>query len=81
MVQEFLPIVGADGEPAAVVAMWRDAEPLLADIDAARRDIMIVTLAAAVLLAGILFFVFRTAQARIEQPDSGSCWRQPGAMP
>ena len=65
VVQEFLPIVGADGEPAAVVAMWRDAAPLLADIDAARRDVMIVTLAAAVLLAGILFFVFRAAQARI----------------
>ena len=65
VVQEFLPIVGADGQPAAVVAMWRDAAPLLADIDVARRDIMIVTLAAAVLLAGILFLVFRAAQARI----------------
>jgi len=65
VVQEFLPIVGANGRPAAVVAMWRDAAPLLADIDAARRDIMIVTLAAAVLLAGILFLVFRAAQARI----------------
>jgi diguanylate cyclase (GGDEF)-like protein len=65
VVQEFLPIVGSDGRPAAVVAIWRNAAPLLADIDAARRDIMIMTLAAAVLLAGILFFVFRAAQARI----------------
>jgi diguanylate cyclase (GGDEF)-like protein/putative nucleotidyltransferase with HDIG domain len=65
VVQELLPILGADRQPAAVVAMWRDAAPLLANIDAARRDIMVVTLAAAVLLAGILFFVFRAAQARI----------------
>jgi diguanylate cyclase (GGDEF)-like protein len=67
LVQEFLPIVDADGHPLAVVAMWRDAGPLLAGVEAARRDIMIVTLAAAVLLAGVLFLVFRAAQARLSR--------------
>jgi diguanylate cyclase (GGDEF)-like protein len=65
MVQEFLPINDGDGEPLAVVALWRDAAELMARLDATRRDIMLVTLAAAVLLAGLLFLVFRAAQARL----------------
>ena len=65
LVQEYLPLVGRDGQPLAVVALWRDAEPLIASIDAARRDIVVVTLAAGALLAVILFLIFRAAQARI----------------
>ena len=67
MVQEFLPILGADDQPLAVIAMWRDAGDLMARLDATRRDIMLVTLAASVLLAGILFLVFRAAQARLSR--------------
>ena len=67
MVQEYLPIEDGDGEVLAVVAMWRDAADLMARIDATRRDIMLVTLAAAVLLAGLLFLVFRAAQARLSR--------------
>ena len=67
MVQEFLPIEDGNGEVLAIVAMWRDAADLMARLDATRRDIMLVTLAAAVLLAGLLFLVFRAAQARLSR--------------
>ena len=47
--------------------MWRDATALLASLDATRRDIMIVTLAAGLLLAAVLFLIFRSAQARLSR--------------
>ncbi len=65
VVQEYLPLVGSDGQPLAVIALWRNAAPLVANIDAARGDILLVTLAAGALLAVILFLIFRAAQARI----------------
>ena len=67
VVEEFLPIVGADGEPLAVVGLWRDATALIATIEAARRDVMLVTLAAGLLLAAMLFLIFRSAQARLSR--------------
>jgi diguanylate cyclase (GGDEF)-like protein len=67
LVQEFLPIVDSQGEPIAVVALWRDATALLATLDATRRDIMVVTLVAGVLLAIVLFLVFRSAQERLSR--------------
>jgi diguanylate cyclase (GGDEF)-like protein/putative nucleotidyltransferase with HDIG domain len=70
VVQEYLPLVGSDGRPLAVVALWRDAAPLVANIDAARRDIVLVTLAAGALLAAILFLIFRAAQARITRQQA-----------
>ena len=54
----------ATGDVIAVVALWRDAADLMARLDATRRDIMLMTLTAAVILAGILFLVFRAAQAQ-----------------
>ncbi len=63
--EEYLPILGAEGSPLAVVAIWRDAAPLLASLDATRRDVMLVVLAAAIVLAALLFGVFRSAQARL----------------
>jgi diguanylate cyclase (GGDEF)-like protein/putative nucleotidyltransferase with HDIG domain len=65
VVQEYLPLVGNDGQPLAVIALWRNAAPLVANIDSARRDIVLVTLTAGALLAVILFLIFRAAQARI----------------
>ncbi len=70
VVQELLPMSGEGGDLRAVVAVWRDAAPVLARLDAARRDIMLVTLAAAVLLALLLFAVFRAAQARISRQQA-----------
>jgi diguanylate cyclase (GGDEF)-like protein len=63
-IDEHLPIM-ADGELRGVITIRRDATDLLASLDAARRDIMIVTLAAAAVLAAILYFVFRAAQTRL----------------
>ncbi|HEY7332720.1 MAG TPA: diguanylate cyclase, partial [Candidatus Limnocylindria bacterium] len=70
VVQELLPMSAEGGDLRAVVAVWRDAAPVLARLDAARRDIMLVTLAAAVLLAMLLFLVFRAAQARISRQQA-----------
>ncbi len=65
VVQEYLPILDADEEPLAVVALWRDAGPILASLEATRLDIMLVTLTAGVLLAGMLLLLFRSSQARL----------------
>ncbi len=65
-VLEFLPLKSAAGEPMAVVAIVRDAAPILTRIDAARRDIVVVTVSAALLLALILLGVFRAAHRRIQ---------------
>ena len=67
VVQEYLPLVSSTGETIAVVGLWRDAERLLAGLDATRRDIMVLTLAAALLLVGVLFLIFRSAQARLSR--------------
>ena len=65
LVEEYLPVIGEGGTPLAVVALWRDAEALVASIEATRRDVMLVVLGAAMLLAILLFGVFRAAQARL----------------
>ncbi|HEU4864215.1 MAG TPA: diguanylate cyclase [Candidatus Limnocylindria bacterium] len=65
MVQEYLPIVSGDGTTLAVVAVWRDARTLMAGLEATQRDVMLVTMVAGVLLAAMLFLVFRASQARL----------------
>jgi diguanylate cyclase (GGDEF)-like protein/putative nucleotidyltransferase with HDIG domain len=67
VVQEFLPIVDAGGRTLAVMAVWRDATPLLARVQQEQADVLIVVLSAAVVLAVVLFLVFRAAQARINR--------------
>ncbi|MGH2358129.1 MAG: bifunctional diguanylate cyclase/phosphohydrolase [Candidatus Limnocylindria bacterium] len=69
LVSEYMPLVSGD-QSLAVVAVWRDAAPILAGIDAARRDIVIVTVAAAALLAGVLYLIFRAAQTRITRQQA-----------
>src|ERR671919_3005315 len=46
-VREYLPIVDEAGETRAVIALWRDAGPMLAGIEQAQRDVVIVVLGAA----------------------------------
>ncbi|HET8586638.1 MAG TPA: diguanylate cyclase [Candidatus Limnocylindria bacterium] len=65
LVQEYLPITDAAGSTLAVMAIWRDAAPLLARLESAQRDVVIVVLGASLVLALMLFLVFRAAQARI----------------
>jgi diguanylate cyclase (GGDEF)-like protein len=67
LLREFLPIVASGGKPIAVVALWRDATGIMAGLDATRRDIMIVTVVAGLLLAAVLFVVFRSSQARLSR--------------
>ena len=56
-----LPLV-RDGRVDAVVALWRDARPITSALADARRDILLVTMTAAGLVALILWLVFRSAQ-------------------
>jgi diguanylate cyclase (GGDEF)-like protein/putative nucleotidyltransferase with HDIG domain len=65
VVQEFLPLIGESGDTLAAVALWRDAAPLIKSLDGARRDILVLTIVAAALLAIVLYGVFRAASARI----------------
>ena len=45
--------------------MWRDAGPVLARLADVRRDVVLVTLSAALIAAALLFLIFRAAQARL----------------
>ena len=64
ILREFLPLkVG--GEVLGVVGVWRDAVPILDRLDQMRREIVIVTLTAGLVAAGLLFLVFRSAQLRL----------------
>jgi len=67
LVREYLPLLSDQKETLAVFAVWRDATPLLARIDMARRDVVVVTIVASLLLAAVLFGVFRAAQKRISR--------------
>ena len=64
ILREFLPIK-TDGEVRAVVGIWRDAVPVLERLDRVRRDVVAVTLTAAIIAAILLFLIFRAAQGRL----------------
>jgi diguanylate cyclase (GGDEF)-like protein len=64
VIEEYLPIKSHD-RVMAVVAIVRNAEPLLARIDATRGDVVLLTVVAALVISLLLFFVFRAAQARL----------------
>ena len=64
--REYLPItLSAGGRVYAVVAVWRDAAPILAQLDQSRFRVVAITLAAALVSALLLFFVFWAAQQRL----------------
>jgi diguanylate cyclase (GGDEF)-like protein len=64
VLQEFLPVM-TNGRTVAVIALWRDAGPLLERLSDVRRNVVIVTLTAGLVAAALLFLVFRAAQGRI----------------
>jgi diguanylate cyclase (GGDEF)-like protein len=64
VVREYFPL-SIDGKVVGIVGVWRDAVPILAQLDEVRRNIVIVTLSAALVAAFVLFLVFRSAQGRI----------------
>jgi len=64
VLREYFPLV-TDGQVRAVVGVWRDAAPILATLEAVRRNIILVTVSAGLIAAIVLYFVFRSAQGRI----------------
>lgn len=64
LLREYFPLV-RDGTVDGVVAIWRDAGAIVAALADARRDILVVTMSAAALVALVLWLVFRSAQTRI----------------
>lgn len=64
LLREYFPLV-TDGQVRAVIGIWRDAEPILSQIEALRQGIVLVTLSASLIAASVLYFVFRSAQVRI----------------
>ena len=66
LIREYLPLQRA-GSTILVVALWRDAVPVLSALDDLRRDVVIVTLSAALIAAAVLFLVFRSAQTTIQR--------------
>ena len=61
---ESLPIT-TGGIVRAVLTVTRDAEPVLARMDAARQEIVVLTLAAALIVAFFLYLIFRSAHRRL----------------
>jgi diguanylate cyclase (GGDEF)-like protein len=66
VLREYFPLK-VDEQVVAVVGIWRDAAPILGQLDEVRRQVVLVTLSAAVLAAILLFLVFRAAQGRISR--------------
>ena len=66
ILREFLPL-SVGGEVRGVIGIWRDGVPILERLDQMRREIVIVTLAAALIAAGLMFLVFRSAQRRLTE--------------
>ncbi len=66
VLREVFPLI-RDGVVVGTVAIWRDAEPIVAAQGEVRRDIVVVTLTAALAAALVLFIVFRSAQGRISR--------------
>ena len=64
ILEAYLPVL-LDGHVAAVFEVYRDAAPILLNIDASRRDIVLVTISAAAVLTVLLYLIFRAAQARL----------------
>jgi diguanylate cyclase (GGDEF)-like protein len=64
VLREYVPL--SLGESVVlVVGVWRDAEPIIGQLDTLRRDVVIVTITAALIAAITLYFVFRGAQGRL----------------
>ncbi len=65
LVRAYFPLIGTDGQTQAVIGIWRDAVPLFTRLDAVRRDVVLLTLSAAIIVSIFLYLIFRSAQRRI----------------
>jgi len=66
---ETIPVVRG-GEVPLVFQIRRDAAPILARAGEAFRDVVIVTLSAAVVLAALLHAIFRAANSRLRKQEA-----------
>jgi diguanylate cyclase (GGDEF)-like protein len=66
VLREFLPLT-IDGHVLGIVAVWRDGVPIVERLDALRRDVVVVTLTAALVASAALFAIFRSTQARLSR--------------
>ncbi len=64
VLEEDLPL-RAGKDTLGAIALWRNATPALAEVERTRNDVLLVTMVAALLLAVILFLIFRAAQGRL----------------
>jgi len=64
VLEEYIPI-RIDGSIPAVFEIYRNAAPILTAVAATGRDVLFVSLAAAGILAILLFLIFRAAQSRL----------------
>ena len=64
VLREYLPII-ENSRVYAVVAIWRDAAPILAELDTGRVHVVVITLTAALMSALLLLFIFWAAQQRL----------------
>ena len=64
VLREFLPLKIGD-QVVLVAGVWRDAAPILGGLDDLRRDVVVVTITAALIAAITLYLVFRGAQGRL----------------
>jgi diguanylate cyclase (GGDEF)-like protein len=64
VLREYLPLLSGE-KVLAVVGIWRDAIPILDRLADVRRAVVLVTVSAGLIAAGLLFLIFRSAQARL----------------
>jgi diguanylate cyclase (GGDEF)-like protein len=67
ILREALPLTLEDGTVAGIVGLWRDAGPIIAQLDGLRRDVVVLTLSAALIVLFLLTIIFRAAQARLSR--------------
>lgn len=66
VLSEYLPVV-EDGRVTMIAAVWRDATPILAQLEEARTHTLVVALAAALICAALLALIFGGAQRRMSR--------------
>ena len=66
LLREYFPLL-REGRTVGVVGVWRDGTPITEALSGVRRDVVIVTMTAALAAALVLFLVFRSAQRRISR--------------
>jgi diguanylate cyclase (GGDEF)-like protein len=64
VVREYVPII-LDGQVLAVAGLWRDAAPILAQLEQNTIMVVAVTVCAALVCAVLLWLIFRAAQRRL----------------